>query len=230
MRINLRDAQSPVKHQGDRPTCVSFAVTSFHEYVHDVLNGSRPLADIHLSEEFLHYFCKKRDRLNAHSRGTTVCAAAASLAIEGQCLEVVWPYYHREPAQKLPRPSARAMKDGKSRLLAGLMSLTLSVESVTEQLQLCRPVIAVMDWFSSSYLAPLGSIQMPAGTERRLGLHAIVVVGCDDETGPEETTFVFKNSWGAKWGDRGFGSFRLDYFNAYTRKLWGFRLPKERPN
>ena len=35
MRLTVRHAQTPVKHQYDRPTCVAFAVTALHEYAVD---------------------------------------------------------------------------------------------------------------------------------------------------------------------------------------------------
>ena len=87
MHISVRAAQSGVKHQYDRPTCVAFAVTAFHEYAHDVLKGLKKASEIDLSEEFLYYHCKQLDGLGPNSTGTTVSAASASLAANGQSLE-----------------------------------------------------------------------------------------------------------------------------------------------
>ena len=83
MRISTRVRQSSVKNQYDRPTCVAFAATALHEYTRQALNGPGQTSEIDLSEEFLHYHCKKRDNLPPNSVGTTLTAAAFSLAVEG---------------------------------------------------------------------------------------------------------------------------------------------------
>lgn len=221
MRITVREGQSSVKDQGDRPTCASFAVTSLHEYAHDVLRGARPTAETDLSEEFLHYHCKKRDGLPRMCAGTTLAAAAASLAAEGQSLEAVCPYQPHLRPFGLTKPTAAALADARARLLPGLRRLKQDPDFVKESLRLGRPVIAVMNWYSNSYLAPLGLIQIPTPTDRHLGRHAVLIVEWEDESRPGGPTIVFKNSWGGRWGDRGFGRFGLDYFTAYGRELWG---------
>jgi hypothetical protein len=88
MRISTLDRQSAAKNQHDRPTCVAFALTALHEYVLDVLKEAKLMAEIDLSEEFLHCHAKKRDGLGPGCAGTTVAAALASLAAEGQSLEI----------------------------------------------------------------------------------------------------------------------------------------------
>ena len=46
--------------------------------------------------------------------------------------------------------------------------------------------------------------------------HAVTVVGYHSKTGRiEDTYFIFKNSWGANWGQDGYGTVTYDYLNNY---------------
>lgn len=221
MRISVRDAQSLVKNQSDRPTCVSFAATALHEHEHDVIKASKTKAEIDLSEEFLHYHCKKRDGLGATRRGTTVCAAAASLAAEGQCSEDHCLYQASLKTSGLLTPTSAALIDGRARICHNLKPLAVGSDSILRCLRADRPMIGVLDWYSNAYFAPGGVIELPRVTDRLLGRHAVLIVEWDDGWRPGNPCIGFKNSWGPKWGDKGFGRFGVDYFETYGRELWG---------
>lgn len=221
MYISVRAAQSDVKHQYDRPTCVAFAVTAYHEYAHDVLKGLKKASEINLSEEFLYYHCKQVDGSGPNSTGTTISAASASLATNGQSLESLCPYIVSCPPGVITPPNPKAFADGKLRRLLGLRQLNLSLSSIRNCLMLSKPVIAVLEWFSNAYVTQLGRIEIPRTTERLLGRHAVLIVELEEEPRRGLCLMTFKNSWGTKWGDGGFGSFGLDYFNAYAREIWG---------
>lgn len=221
MHFSVRAAQSAVKHQYDRPTCVAFAVTAYHEYAHDVLKGLKKASEIDLSEEFLYYHCKQLDGLGPSSTGTTISAASASLAANGQSLETLCPYNVVRPPGLIAPPNPEAFADGKLRCLLGLQQLNLSLSSIKNALRLSKPVIAVLDWYSNAYVTQLGRIEIPRTTDRFLGRHAILIVELEEQATAGGWLLTFKNSWGHKWGDNGFGSFGVEYFNAYGREIWG---------
>jgi C1A family cysteine protease len=222
MRISTRARQSSVKNQYDRPKCVAFAATALHEYTRRTLSMPGPTSEIDLSEEFLHYHCKKRDNLSLNSLGTTVTAAAASLAVEGQATEELCPYKPYSSSPHSTRPTKLALADGRLRLLPGLRRLPQTLESIEGSLRSDRPVIAVVDWYSNAYLAPSGRIGLPRPDDRFLGRHAVLIVELEDESQAGRPTIVFKNSWGPRWGDHGFGCFGEDYFVAHGLQIWGF--------
>ena len=79
-------------------------------------------------------------------------------------------------------------------------------------------MIAVVDLYSNAYVTQLGRIEIPRPTDRFLGRHAVLVVELEEEIRAGFGMITFKNSWGPKWGDKGFGCFELDYFTASNRR------------
>jgi C1A family cysteine protease len=206
-----------VKDQGERPTCVAFAVSALHEYWIDICCASKAGIEVDLSEEFLFYGCKMRDGLKGTRSGTTLVAASASLVSDGQCLEQLHPYQQKSSLVSVPTRSAFA--DGKSRILKTLVRQKLELALVRESLAKNIPVVAAIELFKSAYRpGPTGLLRLPSAGEKRVGRHAVLIV--DVETSGLEEQMVFLNSWGAKWGDAGLGRFTFQYFSSHCKQLW----------
>lgn len=63
---------------------------------------------------------------------------------------------------------------------------------------------------------PQRTLSQNLGTEvYKEGWHAVVLTGFDDDM----NAFKFKNSWGKKWGDEGYGWLPYDYVRLYTSEL-----------
>lgn len=220
MRHGIGHRQTPTKNQLDRPTCVAFAVTALHEYECDCTSGGKIIASLDLSEEFLYHHSKAMDGLPKSVSGTTIEAAAASLRDYGQSLESLCPYRTGTMSASPLVLTTEAMADAKARTLGRLCPRPVSFKSIEESLRSHIPAVAVFDWYSNSYVAPLGRIGLPAATDRLLGRHAVLIVEIDDESNPGNCLLGFKGSWGSKWGNNGFGSLGADYFGLYARAVW----------
>jgi C1A family cysteine protease len=81
-----------------------------------------------------------------------------------------------------------------------------------------------------------GKIPYPTLGERRVGGHAVVAVGYDDNMkikntnpGGVETTeaLLFRNSWGTDWGDDGYGWLPYDYVLKGLAADWWSLLKNE---
>jgi C1A family cysteine protease len=81
-----------------------------------------------------------------------------------------------------------------------------------------------------------GKIPYPTKGEKIVGGHAIVVAGYDDKmkiknttAGAKETTgaFLIRNSWGASWGDNGYGWLPYDYVLKGLADDWWSLLKNE---
>lgn len=217
MEFSVRHRQSCVKSQLDRPTCVAFATTAFHEHQIEVCGAKKEICNLDLSEEFLYYFCKETDGRRTFA-GTTMVAASAVLKTHGQCAEHLLPY--NTISINGPSPSPAAITDAARRIYGSLSRLKVDRQELEKTLANGTPTIAVAEWYSNSYRAAEGKIAMPTGADRHLGRHAVLIVGVNDSNS-KDYWICFKNSWGPKWGDHGFGSFGLDYFNTYCAELWG---------
>ena len=96
-RVNLLERFpsrfSDVRHQGERGTCVAFAVTVLHEYIHSQIQDQPPPR---LSEEFLYWVARnqqyKHAPITCHQCGTRLEYALQALIEVGQCLANTKPY------------------------------------------------------------------------------------------------------------------------------------------
>jgi GNAT superfamily N-acetyltransferase len=62
-------------------------------------------------------------------------------------------------------------------------------------------------WFE----AENGVIEMPADGDQIIASHAIRIIGYDDT----ERRFIFANSWGPSWGDKGYGYLPYEFFDKW---------------
>ncbi len=77
------------------------------------------------------------------------------------------------------------------------------------------PVAAVLQLTDEWYGAPQGRITSPQRS--LLGTsHTVLLLGYDDARGE----FIFQNSWGAAWGDHGYGYIAYDVFRATCIECW----------
>jgi len=85
-------------------------------------------------------------------------------------------------------------------------------------------VIVVVEAFESWRTARNGAIQLPAPGDRSIGLHTVLLTHYAQSGG----TLGFVNSWGPRWGDRGYGTMPFEYLERHffdalvvRRARWG---------
>lgn len=207
---DLRDRQSAVKDQGRRGTCVACVATAGHEMVR--------AEGVDLSVEFLHWAAKQRDGLPASSEGTTLPAAAEALAQLGQPPEEAWPYdEHRDQWAPDYRPPSDACTASSARRLTDGGELPPTAAALREALDQAQAVLLGIRLYRTWYeTGPVGRIAMPSADARDFGGHAVLVVGYEPET------LIIRNSWGADWGEDGYGYLPDAYVDAYGVAAWAF--------
>lgn len=79
-----------------------------------------------------------------------------------------------------------------------------------------------------------GEIPYPEPGDRRLGGHAVVAVGYDDNRAinGHKGALMIRNSWGTRWGDKGYGWLPYSYvLNGLSVDFWSlFRMEYLDPN
>jgi C1A family cysteine protease len=183
--VDLRSNLLPVRHQGRRRSCLAFASSTAHE--HQAGTGE------HLSVEYLFYHAVARTVGADPSAGTTMVAAAAAIADEGQPVETAWPYSSVQATPWTPptittRLYKTAMAPGK-----------LVFDEITAALDQGRPIVLGLV-ITDAFFRPDASGQIPnlsPDTER--GGHAVLAIG--HGIGADGTpALLIRNSWGVGWG------------------------------
>lgn len=205
----------PARDQGREGTCVGFATAAAREAFLDT-------DAIPLSPRFLYQHCKERDGLPAE--GTFLRVAMQILKDAGICAEKKWPYtpYHTGQPEESADSEAQQHAIGSFvRLDAKDHKATLM--NIKHHLNHHGPLVLGI-WVFEGWLKPsamnTGMVPHPKRPERRLGGHAVCIVGYDDQ----EQRFCFKNSWGAEWGDKGHGYLSYDYLRSFCIEAWGLFL------
>jgi GNAT superfamily N-acetyltransferase len=81
------------------------------------------------------------------------------------------------------------------------------------------PVNAAFEITDQWFSARNGVIDMPRTVEPIVGSHCVLLIGFDSL----QSGFVFVNSWGKRWGNRGLGLLPLEYFDKYLVSAWTAR-------
>lgn len=197
----LPGVMNAIRSQGQRGTCVAFAVTAALEYTLRESLGT----PIDLSEQFLYWAAKQAD--GAPDRpGTLIKVAVGCLAATGQALEELWPYNPTPMAgNESQRPApGDAIQDASNRKADGALLDARNVSAIVAEVDAGRPVPLTVpvypNWIDNDALDEYGFFPLPLATSRIKGGHAMCVVGygADADT-PGGGYFVMRNSWSDQW-------------------------------
>ncbi|MER8389493.1 C1 family peptidase [Mesorhizobium sp. M0965] len=207
---DLRSVLGPVRDQGRRPTCLSFAASAVHEQARGDLDS--------LCVEWLFYHAAQRAGTGP-AEGTTLPDTRQVLHDIGQPLEPVWPYKGL-PVQATawrPPPSVSPL------FRCGSDCCDTNVQQIRERLDGGSPVVLAL-FVSSAFTAATtwlrtgNEIILPKDGEpidRQRG-HAVVAVG--HGRFDSEDLILVRNSWGPAWGAAGHAWVRETYM---SRRLCG---------
>lgn len=197
---DYRAHQTPVRRQGKRKTCVGFAVGAAHEW-------QLGTSDWMSAEDAI---------WAGHTQGGdhTREATSVQLALQGldrhrHATEQAWPY--GDPAWPGDRPTAARETDNQHPLAAWSRLADASLATILAALEHARPVIVTVRFVPAAWW-PGPVIDAGAGAKVK-GNHA--VLACGTTTEQDGALVLFKNSWGAQWGDRGFGFLTEQYLENH---------------
>ena len=139
----------------------------------------------------------------------------------GACDETLLPYnvnkYKIKPSNSCVRSATPHTRDFK------YLSVDPTVLAIKQCLNAGFPIVfgmEVYESFETDYVAATGIVPMPnIATEELLGGHAVTMYGYDDT----KKQFIVMNSWGFKWGDKGFFYLPYDYLK-YMSDLWTMKF------
>lgn len=234
--INNRLKKWPVKDQGSRGTCVSFAMAACAE-IH--------FQQMDLSEQFLFWAIKAHHDPLPKMDGTRIHYAQSALAAKGICRSQNCRYSPTPiPAQHFQggrRPSPAAIRDATKRVVKGNVHGPGpgTANAIYGRLQKGCPICIALPVFRSTsrlggnnWTSVVGQargrvLDPPPGSTAGNG-HAVCVTGFVPD--PAEALggyFVIRNSWGSTWGrlgnstdprnpEPGYGSVSATYVDKFT--------------
>lgn len=220
--VNLAPQMQPVRDQGSRGTCLSFASCAAREFI-------APEAP-DLSEQFFYWACKQLDG-EYTGEGTCVRSAAGAMNDAGTCLEATLLYVAEacEPSCG-PTPPPMAFEEARDYAWPHAHQIPARLEILKRILNgadgdPAQPVVIAVETFESSFFAAdvyrTGRITIPFFGEQGSGGHALCVVGYqDDVAAPGGGYLIIRNSWGTRWATNslygaGYGLMPYAYFELY---------------
>ena len=218
-RVDLRASCPPVYSQGKLHSCTAHAIAAAIQF--DKLKQSQP--EIFMPSRLFIYYNERAMERSIHSdAGARIRSGIKAVAKRGVCDERLWPYRTRKFRQK---PRRKCYTEA-----AKHPALTYHrVRRKLPQLKACLasgyPFIfgfTVYESFHSKRVTHTGRAPMPVRHEKCHGGHAVLVVGYEDA----QRRFIVRNSWGSKWGMRGYFTLPYDYFinRRLSQDFWTTRV------
>lgn len=137
----------------------------------------------------------------------------------GVCDESRWPYVTARFNQNPPRTIILESLRKKATSYHAVIGLPQIKACITEG----YPIIFGFDCYESLMSPTVGKtgvIPLPAPTEAPIGGHCVTCVGYDDA----KKALEIQNSWGVRWGEKGFGWLPYDYVTrGMASDFWTLR-------
>ncbi len=198
--VNLKEYVVEVKSQGTQNSCVAFSICSAIEFQ---LQLENPQRTIPLSERYSYYYGRKKSNLFPKNDGMYPRDAIKSAKTDGVSIERLCKYDNRY-MNKEPGIVAKSIAHIYSALIKSYFRAFSSI-NIKEQLAIGLPVIIAVPLYDYWINNKTGNIRLPKSTDKKLGYHAVLVVGYFDNY------FICLNSYGKYWGNKGFCYIPMNY-------------------
>ncbi len=212
--VNLSRYCSLIEDQGRLGSCTAQALVGNLEFLDNRLDSTYT----DMSRLFIYY--NERVLINTADTdsGAMLRDGIKTLKNDGVCVEGLWPYDIEVFDSK---PPAKCYTEAKKHRIRSYYRLETHSDKLT-CLADGYPFVfgfAVYESLETAKVAETGDVPMPRKKEKMLGGHAVLATGFDQKN----KRFLFRNSWGGKWGRRGYGSIPFDYLETLADDFWTIR-------
>lgn len=229
-KIDLREKLSPVEDQGSLGSCVAQATCGALEFLElDVIENNlagpesfgSQFQDI--SRLFIYYNARVLDGTIDEDAGTQLRSAVMAIRKQGICRELLWPY---APSKVFCKPTVEAYGEAEAhKVLSGYRLDNSRIYDLKQCLAHGYPFIfgsTLYESFMDQDTARTGVVSLPIQEESVVGGHAMCCVGYQDSA----EAFIVRNSWGSKWGDKGYCYIPYAYLTNVnlSSDFWTLRL------
>jgi C1A family cysteine protease len=225
-RVDLRGkCPKTVYDQGQLGSCTANAIAAAIEFDLIKQRGVKPFTPSRL---FIYYNERVLERAVNQDSGAQIRDGVKSVNKLGAPPEALWPYSDRNPGPFQQRPPASVYKAAAKHKVTAYQRVARALAQMKGCLAAGYPFVfgfTVYDSFESSQVAKTGVVPMPGSRENVLGGHAVLAVGYDDAA----QRFIVRNSWGAKWGMKGYFTMPYAYLldSNLADDFWTIRTVAE---
>lgn len=196
--VDLRPHMPPVYNQRHLNSCSANAIAAalwFNER-HRQGNARYPSP----SRLFIYFNERAIDGILTQNGPVSLRSGYKTVNRDGVCSERLWPYDVRRFRRN---PTARCRKAASEHRAVRYMRLHSNLTDMRACLANHQPFtfgFSVHETFKSRLVKQTGVVPLPSHLDKRLGGHAMLVVGYFEDS----RHFIARNSWGSSWGDRGY--------------------------
>ena len=203
-KVDLRSQFPPPYDQGMLGSCTANAIAGALQFLEGKEGAAQPVMPSRL---FIYYNERRLEGSTGSDSGAQIRDGIKTVVAEGFCPEAEWPYDITRFAQE---PPATCYADALRERVSEYLRLTPATVPLLTCLASGYPFVfgfTVYESFESPRVAQTGVAELPAGSERVVGGHAVVAVGYDQTAG----RFLVRNSWGSRWGMEGYFTMPYQY-------------------
>lgn len=219
-KITYRGEMTVPKDQGNLGACVGFAVASMKEwqeqkeYLQNIQEDDyyyrRKNDHYNLSEQWIYYKAKEIDDW-PDQEGTSIRCALKQVKKQGVPPEKAWVYSDQQKGK--PESWAPMI----ARWSKGGDYWRVDYNELPEVLLNHGPLVIGIVCFREIFnVDNSGFVPYPKNSKEHFGGHAVCLISYHKN----KKMFGFKNSWGRRWGDNGFGYLPFDYLKDFMLDAW----------
>ena len=207
--VDLRPSCPPVYDQGQLGSCTANAIAGAIQFVCMKANYKFPFTPSRL---FIYYNERDIEGTTWYDSGAAIRDGIKSVNSQGVCPEDSknnwnWAYTDNSFTFRI-KPYSQCYTDALLHKALQYSAVNQDIQSMRAVLASGLPFVVGVSVYQSFENAKDGNVPMPdTSSESLLGGHAILIVGYDDAN----QTFIFRNSWGDKWGQAGYGTLPYSY-------------------
>lgn len=203
-KTDLRAGCSRIENQGQLGSCTANALVGNLEF----LEKKAGCHVTNLSRLFIYYNEREMEGTINEDAGAMIRDGVKTLVKLGVCTERKWPY---RISQFMKKPSPACYREGAEHQVISYHRV-IGLQQMRQCLAEGFPFVfgfSVYEGFESEEVAASGKLDMPKPREKQLGGHAVLGVGYDDSA----RRVLVRNSWGGKWGMKGYFTMPYDYIS-----------------
>jgi C1A family cysteine protease len=208
--VDLRQNCPPIYDQGHLGSCTANAIAAAYRF--DEMK-QKEATNFDPSRLFIYYNERNMEGHVKEDTGASIRDGIKSINVNGVCTEQLWPY---DITKFATCPTDDCYKDAETHKSVEYKRVEQNLDQLKQCILSGFPFVfgfEVYESFMTDAVAKTGQMPIPQPTEQLKGGHAVMAVGFDDIN----KQFIVQNSWGTKWGDKGYFYMPYEYISNNDR-------------